>query len=118
MVAVGLAMVAVGLAVVAASQLVAVQFATTHNTGLPFEKSRMDCNNLYDVDGVADFWSWLGSGIAPKVWLSPIVWGLNESQANIDTLHTRPPMLSMCGTGHQMMSPWNFLGGRPATVTS
>jgi hypothetical protein len=50
---------------------------------LPFENGRMGWKNIYDVNSIADFWSWLNLGLLPIFFPSPGSWDTSESRANV-----------------------------------
>eukprot|EP00928_Gymnodinium_smaydae_P003139 TRINITY_DN11121_c1_g6_i1.p1 TRINITY_DN11121_c1_g6~~TRINITY_DN11121_c1_g6_i1.p1 ORF type:complete len:957 (+),score=98.88 TRINITY_DN11121_c1_g6_i1:347-2872(+) len=48
---------------------------------LPFENGRMGHKNVYDVNCIADFWSWFGLGLVPLFWYEG--WDLSEMGTNV-----------------------------------
>jgi hypothetical protein len=50
---------------------------------LPFENGRMGWKNIYDVNSIADFWSWLNLGLLPIFFPAPGSWDTSESRSNV-----------------------------------
>lgn len=47
---------------------------------VPFENGRMGHKTFYDVNRIADFWSWFDLGLVPIFW--PDAWEWSETRAN------------------------------------
>lgn len=50
---------------------------------LPFENGRIGWKDIYDVNSIADYWSWLNLGLLPIFFPSPGSWDTSESRANV-----------------------------------
>lgn len=50
---------------------------------IPFEIGRMGWKNIYDVNSVADFWSWLNLGLLPIFFPAARSWDTSESRSNV-----------------------------------
>merc|ERR1719191_2035487 len=48
---------------------------------VPFENGRMGHKSLFDVNSVADFWSWLTMGMVPLIWIED--YDVNEVRNNV-----------------------------------
>lgn len=48
---------------------------------VPYENGRMGHKNIYDVNTIADFWSWMSMGLVPIFW--PQSWDVSEVRANV-----------------------------------
>jgi len=48
---------------------------------VPFQNGRMGHKTIYDVNSIADFWSWLNLGVVPLLWAEG--WDLNEVRTNL-----------------------------------
>ncbi|CAK0886579.1 unnamed protein product, partial [Prorocentrum cordatum] len=50
---------------------------------IPFEIGRIGWKNIYDVNSVADFWSWLNLGLLPIFFPAARSWDTSESRSNV-----------------------------------
>lgn len=55
---------------------------------VPIENGRMGFKNVFDVNSIPDFWSWISMGLVPLVW--PEAWDVSEPRANVLAACTKP----------------------------
>merc|ERR1719399_635500 len=65
---------------------------------VPFENGGMGHKTLFDVNSVADFWSWLSMGLVPLLYNR--AWDVNEVRSNV---------LSVCDSASSL-SGWGLRG--------
>mmetsp|Transcript_25161 Transcript_25161/g.49281 ORF Transcript_25161/g.49281 Transcript_25161/m.49281 type:complete len:878 (+) Transcript_25161:95-2728(+) len=78
---------------------------------VPFENGRMGHKTMYDVNSIADFWSWFQMGLVPVFW--PTGWDVSEVRANTQAECSGPKdALNNFGwpasrLGNKSDAPWN-----------
>lgn len=64
---------------------------------VPMENGRMGHKIYSDVNNIPDFWSWLGIGLVPMLWIE--VWDVSEPRANV---------LAMCANSKTNLEGWGY----------
>jgi len=78
---------------------------------IPYENGRMGHKTLYDVNSIADFWSWMSIGLVPLFW--PQSWDANEARSNVAMACTD---VKSAMTGYVPSQSLNFTPG-PAAIS-
>lgn len=66
----------------------AIYFDITENANfafsgpIPWENGRMGHKNMFDVNSIGDFWSWMSIGIVPIFWAEG--WEISETRLNME----------------------------------
>mmetsp|Transcript_45779 Transcript_45779/g.88046 ORF Transcript_45779/g.88046 Transcript_45779/m.88046 type:complete len:868 (-) Transcript_45779:31-2634(-) len=83
---------------------------------VPFENGRIGHKTVFDVNSIADFWSWFSEGLTPIFW--PQNWTISETRANtaVHCSGPRDALASYGGWSPEMLadtplvSPDTFVG--------
>jgi hypothetical protein len=69
----------------------------------PFENGRMGHKNLFDINSIADFWSYMDLGLTPLFWAED--WELSETRSNVYARCNRPEMFQYFGWSNSSTMP-------------